>query len=244
MYRYKVKDSDGDISIIELSFDKELGRIVIESGDLNTLVALCEFRQVPTAEDLKGAFEAESLKEVESISAKLASRIKSETLLALMRPSWCENGEHLREAVGIFEACQKMCLQMSMITAAGDKLTEELPLADFHLPRLRFDNLSFLWDAFVYYETNKSAIQTELTKKIEEIRKEYGLSADAILPWELKYWVLPVKIYDDLKNIVLRIPYEVMSDFYESTLEDESNVPIDVTDEIAMLIASRKNRNN
>jgi len=241
MYRYRVVDSDGDKSAITFDFDIALGRIHMEPRDMNNLIALSSFRRVPTAEELINAFE-EAGENAEEASEKISAKIKSETLLTLMRPEWCEFPSHLRDVAGVFQACQKMCLEVTMVDAVvkhgdGDKI--EIPN---HLPKLRFDNLSFLWDAFVYYEQNKESIKNEISNKLGEIMEEFGKDAEPVLPWDLKFWVLPVKIYDDIDNIVTRVPYEVMHDLYEDALSDKT--PIDVTDEIQQLLENRKNRNN
>jgi hypothetical protein len=241
MYRYRITDSDGDKSVVEFDFDRTLGRLLIEPGEINHLVTISTFRRVPTADELISLFE-ETGADVEEATNRMATRIKSETLLALLRPEWCESNVHLHDISSIFDACQKMCLQVTMINAVikhGDGDNIEIPN---HLPELRFYNLSFLWDAFVYYESNKDNIISELGDKLEEIKIELGDSAQAVLPWDLEYWILPVKIYDDIDNIVTRIPYKVMRDIYDDVIVN--NTPVNVTDEIKKLLEDRKNRNN
>ena len=242
-YRYKVRDSDGDISIIEFDFDYEKGLIKMEP-ESRQLIAVKGY-SFPSDDDIVTSFEEfTETGEVELNDDEITKR----TLLVMLTDEWCDTPKKVHETVNVFEIGMKMAYSVSAIKAISKKAGDD----DIELPRIRRDGARFLWDSFVYVHEQGLALEADPDKKkdVESyVRNETGHDeftiADA-MPKAIGCWALPVKIYDDQDFIVVRVPYSVMEDIYDEWKEHHSTsfdgsaldgLPTNITDEINALFA-------
>lgn len=213
-FRYRVKDDDGDMSIIEFNFDFNKGRLIMEA-EPKQLFAVKGY-QFPTDEDVERSFK--SFVESGDLGLDDDESIQKRTLLVMLEAGWCDSAKKIHEAEGVFEIALKTVYSVSALRALAKSEGEDLSEHDF--PKIRTEAASFLWDSFVYIHEQGIAVSADPEKKREienAIREETGHDdfelADA-MPKAIGCWALPVKIYDDQDLVVTRVPYDVMEDLY------------------------------
>lgn len=244
-YRYRTKDADGDIAIITFDFDKENGRLVMEP-EPKQLIAARQYT-IPSFDDIRKALEALRDDGMDANMEFLDGDRR--TLLIMLTGGWCDTAHKVSQAEDICATSLKVAYTAAGLRAIAES-DEDAP--DDIAPDIRRDNMSFLWDTFVYVHEQGLSFEADAShrEEIEKfIRDETGRDdfevVDA-MPKSLGYWALPVKIYDDQDFIVVRVPYEVMEDLYEdwkssnqvarydgSKLSEE--LPINITEEIKQI---------
>lgn len=251
-YRYKVRDDDGDISIMQFDFDFDKGRLVMES-EPKQLLAVSEYG-LPTADELIEGFE--KFQETEEFDGDDFEEHR--TLIVMLNDGWCDSPKKVHEAKNIFEISVKFALSVVALRSLAKKFDSDNEQHKF--PYVRFENTSFLWDAFVYIQEQGMELQKDPVRRAEiekEMREETGHYdaelADA-MPKALGCWALPVKMYPDQDFIITRVPYEVMEDLYGdwkqrcgstfdgSALDDE--LPMDITNELNELFKKFNKKND
>jgi len=249
-YRYKVRDEDGDVSVLQFDFDFDKGRIVMESEPKH-LLATSEY-WIPNADELIEGFE----KFQESFEIDEEAFEKRNTLIVMLNDEWCDSSKKVYEANNVFEISIKLALTVMMMRQLAEKDGDN---KEHKLPRIRTENTSFLWDAFVYIHEQGLELQKDPVRRAEiekQMREETGHFdaelADA-MPKALGCWALPVKIYPDQDFIITRVPYEVMEDLYDdwkkrygdtfdgSALDNE--MPTDITNELNELFKKFNKKN-
>lgn len=241
-YRYRVRDGDGDISIIEFEFNPESGALEMKA-ESKQLIAIKGIT-VPNAFSLVESFE--HFVETGELGLDEDENTRYMTLLIMLFDEWCDTPRKVQEAESVFDVCVKMAYSVLAIKAMAEHEGEDIDELNF--PRIRTDRASFLWDSFVYVHEQGISIDADPERKREVekyVREETGHNefelADA-MPKSLGCWALPVKMYEDQDYTVTRVPYEVMKDLYDdwkkshvagfdgSKLKDE--LPINITNEI------------
>lgn len=253
-YRYRTKDVDGDIAIITFDFDKENGRLVMEP-EPKQLIAARQY-SLPSLDSVRKSLKALRDDEDENTSIELLDENRR-TLLIMLTGGWCDTAHKVSQAEDICEISLKIAY-----TAVGLQVLAENDgdIPGDIAPDIRRDNMSFLWDTFVYVHEQGLSFEADAShrEEIEKfVRDKTGRDDFEVIdamPKSMGYWALPVKIYDDQDFIVVRVPYEVMEDLYKdwkasnqvarydgSKLAEE--LPINITEEIKEIF-NRFNKNS
>lgn len=253
-YRYKIKDTDGDVSIIKFDFDFEKGCLVMED-EFHHLVAARAYPRAITEADvdtMMETFEESGEPQVDF------SDEPTKTLLVMLVDEWCDRAEFVSQAASLFDMSRQLANTVTMMRIMAKKFDKEVPES----PDIRVSNLSFLWDSFVFANEYQNTLSSdELSKLMQKAKEEIGVSQHIDqddyeiisqgVPKALGYWALPIKIYDDLDSIIVRVPYDVMHDIYEDWKKvhegyDPSDVsgqlPINITNEINEIVKKFNSR--
>lgn len=247
-YRYRIKDANGDVSTIMFDFDFEKGCLVMED-EFHHLVAARAYPRGITEADVDAmikTFEEFGEPQIDLIDEP------TKTLLVMLVDEWCDRGELVSQAVSLFDMSRQLANTVTMMRIMAKKFDKKVPESY----DIRVSNLSFLWDSFVFASEYQNDLSSdELSELMQKAKEEIGIPPHANqddyeiisqgVPKALGYWALPIKIYDDLDSIIVRVPYDVMHDIYEDWKKvhegyDPSDVsgqlPINITDEINEIV--------
>jgi hypothetical protein len=243
MYKYKIKDSDGDVTTLEFEFDFVKGRMVMEEG-FSHIVAAKSYPRMITKSDVEMLLEAVTSEEKPDINLDEGFK----TLLVMIVDEWCDSASDVHNASSLFELSRELANTSFMMRCLAD-ITERK--VESTIPRIRTDDMSYMWDAFIFTkEYTNHVTEEQIAEAIKDIREKYDFDEEAefrafsgaMLDY-LGFWVLPVKVFDDLDPLVLKVPANVMEDLYKDwkkirgeDYDDEYDLPVNVTNEINELI--------
>lgn len=261
-YKYNVANPDGGRTMVGFNFSPETGRMSMLHNELTMLVAAGSYQEIPDPSHF-GRTLNKIIEDAENndgdnpqfISIEDFGKREMRTLLVPVDSPWCSSGEQVNETTHVVRGALGMTLKAAITEAAN--MSGRFAI-NTEVPIIRSKNLAFLWDIFCYFQSNKEGISQELDREPEEHTQLIELFGDAFerpTPWDIGFWVLPVDIFNDIDNIVMRVPYDVMTDLYESNYTgDSSNYDgerlnnteraIDVTDEFRKMLEKRSNREN
>ena len=249
MFKYKVKDDDGDVSFIRFDFDFNNGRIIMEP-EMKQLIAVKGYG-IPTIDDLVESFlRYQETGEMPGDDDD-DENVTHKTLLVMLVDEWCDNQKLVQQATSVFDASLKMSYSVSAMRALSERLGDD-DVDENSFPAIRSDGAKFLWDTFVYVHEQGIALNADPERRADvedAVRKETGhkeFSLGDAMPKSLGCWALPVKIFNDQEYIVIRVPYDVMEDLYDEWKHHrkeqmfdgsalDGGLPTDITEEINAL---------